>query len=80
LALKLKLLLYVKLYELYRRRIDRAIELKAFLAIEVPEIFCNFMFHVPDHDQSYKNIEFLLTEVAAVWDPINSELDEQILR
>jgi hypothetical protein len=80
LTLKMKLLLYVKLYNMYKPQINVDIELKNFLAISVPEIYCNIVFRDTDHEQSYKNIYFLLTKIAEVWDPINKELDEQILK
>lgn len=75
LTLKMKLQLYVKLYDLYKVRIDPKIVLKSFLDIEVADIFCNIVFKEVEHGPSDQNIEFLLTEVADVWDPINNELD-----
>lgn len=80
LALKVRLTLYIELFSLYKTHIDPTQDLRQFLTIDVAEIFCNIVFHEMDHDRSYRNIEFLLREVAAVWDPINIELDEQILK
>jgi len=76
----MKLLLYVKLYELYKSQINSTLSLKAFLAIDVAQIFCNIIFNQRDRTLSKADINYLLRNVAAVWDPINDELDEQILK